>query len=87
MHRQAPNSARFGHWHKKEGAQGKNLPRMIVFIVGGASFSEVRAVYEVTNERKNWECILGGSHLITPEQFLGDLKNLGEGQDEDWSSN
>lgn len=82
MHRQAPNSARFGHWHKKE-AQGKNLPRMIVFIVGGASFSEMRAAYEVTNERKNWECILGGSHLITPEQFLGDLKNLGEGQDED----
>eukprot|EP00088_Acartia_fossae_P070077 TRINITY_DN9291_c0_g1_i5.p1 TRINITY_DN9291_c0_g1~~TRINITY_DN9291_c0_g1_i5.p1 ORF type:complete len:593 (-),score=179.63 TRINITY_DN9291_c0_g1_i5:1133-2911(-) len=82
MIRQAPNSARFGQWHKKE-AQGKNLPRMIVFIVGGASFSEMRCAYEVTNERKNWEVVLGGSHLITPEQFLDDLKNLGEVQDED----
>ena len=56
---------------------------MIIFIVGGASFSEMRCAYEVTNERKNWEVVLGGSHLITPEQFLDDLKNLGEVQDED----
>jgi len=82
MHKQAPNSARFGQWHKKE-AQGKNLPRMIVFIVGGFSLSEMRAAYEVTNDRKTWEVVVGGSHMITPEGFLDELKNLGDGTDED----
>jgi len=82
MRTSTTSSARFGQWHKKE-AQGKNLPRIIVFIVGGCSFSEMRAAYEVTNDRKNWEVVIGGSHLITPEQFLGDLKGLGESQDEE----
>jgi len=82
MHKQAPNSARFGQWHKKE-AQGKNLPRMIVFIVGGCSLSEMRAAYEVTNDRKNWEVVVGGSHMITPEGFLDELKKLGDVTDED----
>jgi len=82
MRTSTTSSARFGQWHKKE-AQGKNLPRIIVFIVGGCSFSEMRAAYEVTSDRKNWEVVIGGSHLITPEQFLGDLKGLGESQDEE----
>merc|ERR1712200_277674 len=35
--KQAPNSARFGQWHKdKKEAQTKNLPRIICFMVGGA---------------------------------------------------
>jgi len=53
-------------------------------MVGGASFSEMRAAYEVTNDRKNWEIVMGGSHLITPEGFLEDIRALGsEGQDEE----
>ena len=42
---------------REEGA--KNVPRIIVFVMGGACFSEFRAGYEVTNERKNWEVIVG----------------------------
>jgi len=37
----------------------KNVPRLIVFIVGGCSFSEIRCAYEVTNNAKNWEVIIG----------------------------
>jgi len=84
IHKQAPNSARFGQWHKdKKDCTTKNLPRIICFVVGGNSFSEMRAAYEVTAERKNWEVIMGGSHLITPESFLQDIKSLAGEQDEE----
>lgn len=32
---------------------------MIVFIVGGLTFSEMRTAYEVTNVHRNWEVIVG----------------------------
>ena len=73
----APTSARYGHWHKDKGQQTiKNVPRLIVFVVGGACFSEVRCAYEVTNALKNWEVIIGSSHIITPKSFLDDLSKL-----------
>eukprot|EP00094_Tigriopus_californicus_P010716 TCALIF_10335-PA protein Name:"Similar to Rop Protein ROP (Drosophila melanogaster)" AED:0.20 eAED:0.20 QI:5/0/0/0.88/0.75/0.66/9/0/580 len=70
---------RYGHWHKDKASQGasqKNLPRIIVFIMGGVTFSELRCAYEVTNDKKNWEVIVGGSHIITPTSFLDDVKAL-----------
>ena len=55
-------SGRYGGWHSKDKvnvSNQKNVPRLIVFVMGGACFSEFRAGYEVTNERKNWEVIVG----------------------------
>ncbi|XP_071443014.1 protein ROP [Hetaerina americana] len=73
----APTSARYGHWHKDKGQQTvKNVPRLIVFVIGGICFSEIRCAYEVTNALKNWEVIIGSSHVLTPENFLSDLNNL-----------
>ncbi|KAK0172112.1 hypothetical protein PV328_005477 [Microctonus aethiopoides] len=73
----APTSVRYGHWHKDKGQQTiKNVPRLIVFIVGGVCFSEIRCAYEVTNALKNWEVIIGSSHVITPKSFLSDLSKL-----------
>ncbi|KAJ8970086.1 hypothetical protein NQ317_018043 [Molorchus minor] len=43
----APTSARYGHWHKDKGQQTvKNVPRIIIFVVGGICFSEIRCAYE-----------------------------------------
>jgi len=41
----------------------KNVPRLIVFVVGGVCFSEIRCAYEVTQAVKNWEVICGKSSL------------------------
>merc|ERR1719336_3530995 len=77
--RTAPTSARYGQWHKdKKEPQSKNVPRIIAFVVGGCCFSELRCAYEVTNDKKNWEIIMGGSHLLTPEEFLEGMKELGD---------
>lgn len=57
----------------------RNVPRIFVFVVGGMSYSEMRAAYEVTAAVKNWEVIVGSTHILTPEGFLNDLKELSNG--------
>ncbi|CAJ0935476.1 unnamed protein product, partial [Mesorhabditis belari] len=74
----APTSARYGQWHKERG-QGntqRSGPRVIVFIIGGLTYSEMRAAYEVTREKKPWEVIIGSDQIITPDRFLTNLKEL-----------
>lgn len=45
------------------------------------TFSEFRVGYEITNDRKNWEVIVGGSQILTPEGFLNKIKALSESDD------
>ena len=35
----------------------------MVYIMGGTCFSEFRVGYEITNERKNWEVIVGKCYI------------------------
>jgi len=50
-------------------------PRVIIFIIGGITYSEVRASYELTNQYSR-EFILGSTHLTTPANFIECIKKL-----------
>ena len=57
----APTSNRYGNWHKdkKDQTAAKTVPRILVFIAGGTTYSEMRAGYEVSADKKNWEIVMG----------------------------
>merc|ERR1712012_852171 len=83
--RAAPTSARYGGWAqgKNQQSAAKTSPRIMVFIAGGATYSEMRAGYEVTNDKKNWEIVMGGTHIMTPEEFLDSVKDVAGGGDDE----
>jgi len=78
-------SARY-HWHKKDGdkLEAKSGPRIIFFVIGGLTCSEIRSAYEVSRDyvpqrsggrgnnqtREKWEVLVGSTHLVRPRDFL-----------------
>ncbi|KAF4977000.1 hypothetical protein FZEAL_6420, partial [Fusarium zealandicum] len=53
----------------------ENRQRLIVFMAGGATYSESRACYEVGNERSR-DIILATSHMLTPQLFVRQVGDL-----------
>ncbi|XP_048586949.1 syntaxin-binding protein 1 [Nematostella vectensis] len=55
------------------------VPRLIVFIVGGVTYSETRSAYEVSRAsagRQEWEVLIGSDQITTPQAYLDKLRNL-----------
>ncbi|KAJ1727945.1 syntaxin binding protein 1 [Coemansia biformis] len=57
----------------RRGAQQRG--RIILFIIGGATFSEIRAAEEVARKHGR-EVIVGSTHLIEPEDYLYEISTL-----------
>ncbi len=49
--------------------------RMIVFVAGGACYSELRATSEIM-EKGGQEIIIGSTHFVNPAEFTQDLSSL-----------
>ncbi|KAI0364350.1 Sec1-like protein [Pilatotrama ljubarskyi] len=65
-------------WHKAaRGAstQHDTRQRLLVFVAGGMTYSEMREAY-LLSKSLNKEIIIGSTHAITPKQFVDDLKVL-----------
>jgi syntaxin-binding protein 1 len=54
---------------------GRPRERILVFMAGGATYSEARACYEIAH-KNNRDVVLMTSHMLTPITFLGQLADL-----------
>ena len=62
-------------WHRSTGQPTtRSGPRLIIFIIGGVTYSEMRSAYEVTVANKKWEVIVGADQVLTPKLFLNNLE-------------
>lgn len=53
----------------------ENRQRIIVFVAGGATYSEARTCYEVSAARSK-DVFLATSHMVTPSLFLRQVRDL-----------
>uniref|UniRef100_A0A6Q2Y408 Syntaxin binding protein 3 n=1 Tax=Esox lucius TaxID=8010 RepID=A0A6Q2Y408_ESOLU len=65
-------------WKHKASSQDERRSgsRLIVFVLGGISYSEMRCAYQVTQSVKSCEVIVGSSHIVTPVELLDDIQAL-----------
>jgi len=83
---EAPTSVRKGsqpRWAEKSNKKSKKDKkekekqggRIVVFYIGGMTYSEMRTVYELT-AKHNRDITIGSNFILTPEKFIGELKTL-----------
>ncbi len=61
-------------WARNRQSTHEAKQRVIIFMAGGATYSESRAVYEASHGNK--DCILATSHMLTPKCFVRQLTEL-----------
>ncbi|KIJ55031.1 hypothetical protein M422DRAFT_64178 [Sphaerobolus stellatus SS14] len=65
-------------WHRapsRNAGAEQIRQRIIVFIAGGMTYSEMRAIYQLSESLKK-DIFIGSTHQLNPEQFIDDLKTL-----------
>jgi syntaxin-binding protein 1 len=62
-------------WARTRPSANEPRQRIIVFIAGGATYSEARACYEVSRSFSK-DVFLSSSHMLTPSLFLRQLGDL-----------
>ncbi|KAK4227843.1 protein transport protein sec1 [Podospora fimiseda] len=75
LHTQGSLRAGAPRWASANRRQVENRQRIIVFVAGGATYSESRACYEVS-EKYNRDVYLVTSHTVSPAKYLADLRLL-----------
>jgi len=63
-------------WVNKETQPKKTGPRLIIFIAGGVSYSEIRIIHKLTQKPYNMDVILGSTHIVDPPLFLKQIAAL-----------
>ncbi|KAG4030779.1 hypothetical protein MFRU_011g02320 [Monilinia fructicola] len=66
-------------WARGRTTTPDNMQRIIVFMAGGATYSEARACYEVS-KHCNKDVFLATSHMLTPNLFLKQVGDLTAGR-------
>lgn len=71
-------SGRRPQWARADGPSApRTVPkasnRIIVFVIGGITYSEIRAVHELMETNRRTEIILGSTHIIRPNEFAIDM--------------
>eukprot|EP00735_Rhodelphis_limneticus_P007533 TRINITY_DN20099_c0_g1::TRINITY_DN20099_c0_g1_i1::g.15642::m.15642 TRINITY_DN20099_c0_g1::TRINITY_DN20099_c0_g1_i1::g.15642 ORF type:complete len:633 (-),score=173.74,sp/Q54QC8/SEC1_DICDI/41.18/7e-155,Sec1/PF00995.18/1.1e-136,GARS_C/PF02843.11/2.9e+03,GARS_C/PF02843.11/0.5 TRINITY_DN20099_c0_g1_i1:410-2260(-) len=56
--------------------------RVMVFVVGGTTYSETRAIYEL-KKNKNRDVILGSTGILTARAFINHLQNIKQAESVD----
>ncbi|XP_015918082.1 protein ROP isoform X2 [Parasteatoda tepidariorum] len=69
-----PPVQRTSYWHADK--RDENAFKLIVFIIGGPTYSEIRCTYEVMKKYPGWDIFIGGDILLTPNKFLDKLSVL-----------
>ncbi|KIM44588.1 hypothetical protein M413DRAFT_442556 [Hebeloma cylindrosporum] len=64
-------------WHRapKSSTLVDNRQRILVFVAGGMTYSEIREVYQLSGALQK-DIYIGSTHVITPKGFADDLKVL-----------
>lgn len=65
-------------WHRAArtgGSAVETRQRLLVFVAGGMTFSEMREAYSLSSQLGK-DIIIGSTHTLTPRQFIDDLKVL-----------
>ncbi|KAK2848500.1 hypothetical protein FQN49_005664 [Arthroderma sp. PD_2] len=62
-------------WARTRPVAGDPRQRIIVFMAGGATYSEARSCYELS-QQNNKDVFLASSHMLTPGLFLRQMRDL-----------